>query len=215
MLNKGLTFSPTNSIDPFDLKVDDYKFFRHLHLKHFFSTRSSVLSSHAVSREATPYKKKSLFLPSSNLSPTTLTYSKLVEKDLAEICQTSHAEKWNMNESELKALNNLESRIAIIIRPGGSVVVMAFEQYNSRIRSQPSEAECYTPLKSNPTDEFKNQIDEYIESAFTRGCITEKEKNFLLVECPKCPVFCGLPKVLKSTTNPPLLPYCGKYWQFH
>lgn len=57
---------------------------------------------------------------------------------------------------------------------------------------------------SNPTDNFKNQIYEYIDSAFKRGLITEKDKDFLLVDCPTCPVFYSLPKVHKSTVNPPL-----------
>lgn len=37
VLSKGLSFSPTNRIDPFKLKVDAFKFFRQLHLKQFFS----------------------------------------------------------------------------------------------------------------------------------------------------------------------------------
>lgn len=80
-----------------------------MHLKHLFSTRSSVLSSYVadtnINREATPFKKKSSF--SSNLNPTILTYRKLVEKDLAEINQISHDVKRNVNESELKAPSNL------------------------------------------------------------------------------------------------------------
>lgn len=59
---------------------------------------------------------------------------------------------------------------------------------------------------SNPADNFKNQITEYIDAALKRGWITKKEKDFLLLKYPLCPVFYGLPKVLKSTINPTLRP---------
>lgn len=160
-------------------------------------------------REHTPFKKKSSFLPTSNLNPTILTYSKLVEKDLSDLFQTPQVVHKNLKKAEIEALKNLESRKDIIIRPadkGGSVVVMGFEQYNSGILSQLSVKDCYTPLKSNPTEEFKSQIGDYIRSAHHRGWITEKERDFMLVEHPICPVFYGLPKIHKSVTDPPLRP---------
>ncbi len=45
VLSKGLSFCPTNAVDPFKLKVDTFKFFRSLQLKQFFSPRRNVLSN--------------------------------------------------------------------------------------------------------------------------------------------------------------------------
>lgn len=160
-------------------------------------------------REETPFKRKSSFLPSANLNSTILTYSKLVEKDLSELVQTSHPVRYNLSKAEKTALKNLESRKDIIILPadkGGAVVVMGFQQYNQNILSQLSAREYYTPLKSNPTETFKCQIHEHILLAHERNWITQKERDFLLVEHPVCPVFYGLPKVHKCAINPPLRP---------
>lgn len=83
---------------------------------------------------------------------------------------------------------------------------MSFEQYDKGIRSQLNDTQCYIPLKSNPTEQIKTEIDSYIESAFTKEWITEKEKLFLITKHPICPVFYGLPKIHKSVEDPPLRP---------
>ncbi len=152
ILSKGLSFCPTNTVDPFKLKVDTFKFFRALQLKHFFTPRSSVLTHHDVvlrnstaedtdppNREVTPFRKKSSFIPHSNLNPSIIAYSNLVEIDISNICKTVQNKKCNLSHAELKCLNDLEKRKDIIIRSadkGGSVVIMSHDQYDSGIKSQ-------------------------------------------------------------------------------
>lgn len=222
MLRKGLSFAPSNHIDPFSLKVDSFKFYRQLHLKHFFSKPNVLSDSNVVqrnhdsitttnSREVTPFKKKSRFLPSSNLNPTIVTFSQLVDQDLAKLgasCPINNKNK-NMTKKELDALRSLESRQDIVIRPadkGGAVVVMSFDNYNCGILKLLHDVQCYKPLISNPTSDIKSMIDGYINESHTKGWITDKEKSFLLSDHPRCPVFYGLPKIHKRLIDPPLRP---------
>ncbi len=215
VLSKGLSFCPTNNVDPFKLKVDTFKFFRSLQLKHFFSHRHSALNNGDViltnssteqtqlpMREITTFKKKSTFVPHSNLNPSIITYSNLVEKDLSLICKKAlhdnKNKKLNLSNAELKCLNELEQKKDIVIRSadkGGSIVVMSFDQYNKSILSQLTDNNCYTPLSRNPAEEYKTEINMILEAGLSRGWITKQEKEFLSVLHPICPIFYGLPKI--------------------
>ncbi|KAL7394758.1 hypothetical protein ABVT39_003564 [Epinephelus coioides] len=95
-------------------------------------------------REAATFKKKSCFVPHSNLNPSMITYSNLVENDLSQICKKAD-HKMNLSNVELKCLNELEQRKDIVIRSsdkGGSTVVMSFDQYNNSIMSQLTDKSC-------------------------------------------------------------------------
>ncbi len=154
---------------------------------------SEILLTDANLRVPTPFQKKSSFLPSSNLNPTIVTHSRAVEHELAKMCQNVSPLKSNLSKAELKALNDLEKRNEIVVKPadkGGSVVIMNFQQYDTNIKSQLSDANCYSLLNSDPTDTIKNEIDDFIDTAF-RGSITEQEKDFLITKSPICPVFYG------------------------
>ncbi len=81
---------------------------------------------------------------------------------------------------------------------------MSFEQYDNSIKSQLTDEDCYTPPTHNPMTEYKAAIDQVLESGFSRGWITDKEKEFLSVKHPICAMFYGLPKIHESLNNPPL-----------
>lgn len=72
--------------------------------------------------------------------------------------------------------------------------------------SQLNDKDCYTTLSRNPLEPYKTEIDQVLEKALQRGWITVKEKYFLTVKHPICPVFYGLPKIHKSLIDPPLRP---------
>lgn len=161
------------------------------------------------SREETPFKKKSRFLPSSNLNPTILTFSQLVEKDLAELNRASAPRTKNMTKLEINALRELESRRDILIRPadkGGAVVVMSTVNYECSILKLLDDEKQYKHLPSNPMCEIKKMIDDFIDNSSKKGWITEKERAFLMKDYPICPVFYGLPKIHKRLIDPPLRP---------
>lgn len=219
VLSKGLSFSPNNSINPFQLKVDTFKLSRQMHLKHFFSAQTNVLSNGntirrnsgnvEVTREYTAFKKKSVFLPASNLNPSICTYSRLVENDLSKLCSKRFQYRDNLSAAERIALKELQINSNLVIRnadKGGAVVVQSFEQYDKGIKNQLMNRDFYVPLRSNPTERIKLEIDATITLALDSGWITEKEKEFLITKHPVCPVLYGLPKIHKSLVDPPLRP---------
>lgn len=215
VLSNGLSFCPTNTVNPFKLKVDSFKFIRSLHLKHFFSLKpnaNTVMRNSepaSIPREATPFKPKSNFIPHSNQNPSIVTYKNLIENDFSKICNKVQRKRGNLSTMETKCLNQLEKRDDIVIRPadkGGSVVILSKEQYNRGIMSQLNEKTHYTLLSKNPLEQYKQTIDQLVTTAHSRGWITERERDFLTVKHPICPVFYGLPKIHKGLDNPPLRP---------
>ena len=46
VLNKGLSFVPTNSVNEFDVEVDMFKFFRNVKLREFFDKSDTTDLSH-------------------------------------------------------------------------------------------------------------------------------------------------------------------------
>ena len=89
---------------------------------------------------------------------------------------------------------------------GGSIVVMSSEQYDRGIKSHLCNDTFYSPLSSDPTVKLKSEIDTFIDSSLQKGWITEQEKYFLTTKHPICPAFYGLPKIHKTTVDPPLRP---------
>lgn len=86
----------------------------------------------------------------------------------------------------------------IIIHPAdkvGSIVVMSVEHYDNSISSQLKDQACYDPLTRNPLEQFKEEIDQVLETSLSREWITQSEKDFLTVQHPNCPMFYGLPKI--------------------
>ena len=172
-------------------------------------SRNYDSSTSETPREVTPFKKKSRFLPSSNLNATIVTFSQLVEQDMAKISALCPSKNKNLTKSELDALRSLESRQDIIIRPadkGGAIVVMGLKNYDCGIFKLLNDEKHYQPLLCNPTSSTKNMIDEFIDISHKKGWIIDKEKAFLLSDHPRCPVFYGLPKIHKRLDDPPLRP---------
>ena len=107
VLSRGLSFAPTKRVNAFKLKVDSYKFFRQLHLKHFFHSKSDVATG-GTTEPLSKFKKKSTFMPPGAPNPTLATFSKLVEKDIEEVVKCKNRQKnYNISVLERKALNEL------------------------------------------------------------------------------------------------------------
>ena len=195
VLDKGLSYCPTNYPDSFKIKVDCYKFLRLLHLKNHFANPIAPNTGAvptvnvfindvdtSVNREETPFKRKSHFVPFSNLNPAIVTFGQLIDNDISRMLDKRVHVKTNLSDIERKAIQSLEKRRNLVLRgsdKGGSLVAMSYEQYDRGIKALLNDTECYVRLDSNPMDS-KADIDAYIVSAFDKGWITEQEKSFLI-----------------------------------
>lgn len=111
ILNKGLSFVQTPVPDPFQIKVELFKFFRNIKLKYFFHKERTSLPLNVVSSECKPsLKRKSTFCPQIT-SAYVNTFCKVVERDVETCCLTPSSNvRNNISRGEKEALFEQEPR---------------------------------------------------------------------------------------------------------
>ncbi|OCT70591.1 hypothetical protein XELAEV_18037515mg [Xenopus laevis] len=94
VLEKGLTFAPTNKIDTFGMFIDTEKCIRKLMLKKAFSKNNHIERNYETksTKENSNYthamlKTKSEYIPTQEKGSYIKTYKELVKKDLAQLIE--------------------------------------------------------------------------------------------------------------------------------
>lgn len=199
LLQKGLSFVPKSNLNVFGLKVDLFKCFRQIKLRHFFSkmdTRPNI----------TPFRPKSSFCPMS-LNPSINTFCRIVENDIMQISTANpHVTSPNLTKEEKIALTELMNDKTIVIKSsdkGGGICIQDSDKYRQEILSQLSDPRVYRKLTSDPTVTFQKKLSLYLQEAKLKNWLSESDCDFLYCKFPICPVFYTLPKIHKSLTNPP------------
>lgn len=203
VLSKGLSFVPTCTDKPFDTKVDLFKFFRKIKLKHVFS-QNTVSGQETHQRTGTHFKPKSKFCPIVNNSSIN-TYCRLVEQEAMSVYtrQTNHIQK-NLTRTEEQALNELMKDSSLVIKPadkGGAVVVLDYEKYKEEIQRQLSNERFYRKLSVDPTQVFQRDICSSLEQALLNHLISKPEYEYLCCKCAIRPCLYILPKLHKPKTQ--------------
>ena len=209
VLSKGLTFSPTNAPNDFDLKVDLFRFYRNLHLKAWYKMTpplGSASSSSESCSSATSFKPKSYFCPIVQ-NATLNTFEKKVNYEVEKLfSQRRNRHRQNLSKAEQGALKELSVNENIVIKradKGGAVVVWGFDQYTKEAYRQLGDASFYLPLTSNPMADLTKELEDMLSKANTDDLISEQEFKFLYNPNPRMASFYLLPKVHKNLTNPP------------
>ncbi|XP_068113208.1 uncharacterized protein [Hyperolius riggenbachi] len=232
LLRRGLTFSPTNRFDTFEIIKDLYFFCRRLMLKKIYHTSDDLVppsldalgldeqdknifsdlislleeQNTQVGVSQSPFRPASKFLPSFNTCPQVQVFFDVVSSEVQQIANTNEREFDNLTRQERKALGDLSRRTDIIIREadkGGNVVIWPREQYEREVYRQLNNTDFYRKLSGNPTECFQRELRLLLEEGLSEQFITNKEFKYLWVETPITPTFYILPKVHKDKSNPP------------
>lgn len=199
LLSKGLSFVPKKSTNVFGLKVDLFKCFRQIKLKHFFSHQN------VTSQPPSTFRPKSRFCP--NVSNSSInTFCRLVEQDILQTSNQYHRVSQNLSKEESLALTELMNSKEVVFKPadkGGAICVQDSVKYKAEILSQLGNERFYKKLTSDPTNSFQNIVLSHLEEAKLKGWISKPEFDFLYNQHPIRPVFYTLPKLHKSLVNPP------------
>ncbi|CAH2299350.1 Hypothetical predicted protein, partial [Pelobates cultripes] len=102
--------------------------------------------------------------------------------------------------------NDLRDDANIVIRPadkGGGVVIQSYQQYKCEIMRQLNDTSTYRKLTYDPVLAFQNKIQQLIDMGLQAGYIDSNTAKYLLVIHPIHPVLYTLPKIHKSSHNPP------------
>lgn len=205
LLNKGLNFVPTNSLDQFEFVKDFNKLCRKIRSKIFFAEKG-------YQRKPTPQssmklKTTSTFDPPIN-NNTVETFKQLVTQEVTKKWNalSESKQKSNVTRKEKIALQQLREDESIILKKadkGGAIVLMDTTQYMEEALKQLSDVAVYQHLKKDPTVQYKKEVDDIIEEAFMLGHISLETKKALVNDHPRVPILYLVPKVHKDLKAPP------------
>lgn len=203
VLSKGLTYSPVNTANEFQTKVDLFKFHRNLQLKVWYHT--STAEARTYEEKKTIFKPKSTFIPCVS-NPTLNSFYKKVSYEMDNIFASKKKKHFNLSKDEINALDWLSTNDNLIIKradKGGAVVVWGRDDYIKEALRQLQNCEYYQPLKFDPAEKIKTELMEILTFAKTEEWITQNEFEFLWSKEPRIPTFYMLPKIHKNLENPP------------
>ncbi|XP_077119074.1 uncharacterized protein LOC143775113 [Ranitomeya variabilis] len=234
VLSKGLSFSPTNPLNKFELTKDLYLFCRQLTFKLLYHKPSVIdtlldedrqtfrdLLELLEENERGPGESKrftgripSQATPSFSLFPVVQIFFDTVSKDICNLRLRSGGLS-NLTREERCCLQHLRKQDSFVIKEadkGGNVVIWPKELYVFEAKRQLSNISHYQVLPSDPTDIFKGQLDRLVRTAFDMGIINKKERGFLQLICPEYLLStCFLRCISASTTPQPLVYSLGSY----
>ncbi|CAH2275915.1 Hypothetical predicted protein, partial [Pelobates cultripes] len=137
---------------------------------------------------------------------TIKTYVQTIHKDALKIIKTPPKHRPNLTLDEKAALQDLRDDANIVIHPadkGRGVVIQSYQQYKCEIMRQLNDTSTYRKLTYDPVLAFQNKIQQLIDMGLQAGYIDSNTAKYLLVIHPIHPVLYTLPKIHKSSHNPP------------
>lgn len=206
VLNKGLNYVTTNSMDSFEFKKDFHKFCRKLRMKVFFA-ENKLGKKPEQQTLPSKLKPKSTFDPEIKCN-TLETFSQIVLQQVTKQWDNKEYKKTKMNitrreQAALKEIKEDNSLIAKKADKGGATVIMDRKAYLDEAHAQLSDTTVYLPLNEDPTVMFKRQIDTVLEEALNDNIITSDILNALKNEQPRTPIMYFVPKIHKDMERPP------------
>ena len=206
ILNKGLKFCPTPGEPQMgDLRKDLDKYHRSLRTHCFFSKKEE--SKH-VGPSTGPYsdtsalklKSKSKWSPP--MGPTNLeTVISINELGLSDL-EIPRINGRNITPSQKSSISELLSNKSIVIKPadkGGATVIQNRSDYILEGERQLKDENFYKLTDCDLTAKHNSMVTVQLEAMRLRGEITQKVKDFLLIDEPRTPELYLLQKIHKET----------------
>ena len=214
VLSRGLNFCPTaGEPNPGDLRSDLDSLHRRLRLRYHFQDDESDSDDYLLNSDnihsTEPFASRKFKVPSMFNPPGAQALEAMVLANEHELNQRpcfKRAPKENLSLDERKAIVSLKTNSDIIIKPadkGSAVVVMDRCDYLKEGYKQLSNPKFYKKLDSNPTDNYRREINSFIDTMYAKGEIDGPVYNYLYNHECRTPVFYLLPKIHKGVTPPP------------
>ncbi|XP_073415667.1 uncharacterized protein [Dendrobates tinctorius] len=205
LLTKGLSFSPKNCLDKFELTKDLYLFCRQLTFKMLYHQPSLIdelpdqdrqvfrdlldllrENESDQSRRRFNGRLPSQATPKFSLFPVIQIFFDKTCRDIRGMKLDKHCQN-NLSQDERLALNKLKSNDLFEIKEAdksGNIVLWPQTMYCLEARLQLDNVQHYQLLPSDPTTIFKGQLDRLLLRAHSCGIINKKELDFLSTSYP-------------------------------
>ena len=211
LLAKGLNFCPTPSPpNPGDLRTDLDSLHRRLRLHSFFNKDDDDPSPPVINGnfnstsefEHPKFKLPSTFNP---IGPPNLeTFITLNEFDFNNRPIFGHSGYSNLNKGEQIALKQLMNRKDLIFKnadKGRALIVQSREQYLAQGYELLNDKKFYQKLDHNPTMEYMEEINSFLNTMHTNGEISSDVYEFLFNKECRTSILYYLPKIHKRQGN--------------
>ncbi len=217
LLSKGLNFIPTPRRDHPSKILQDYLLFdRRLRIHYAYfkdndpdQTPSSSQPTPSTSQfRSNPLKPSTGWTPQPGADMYLDSYRHLTQESLLkELQKESKITKYNLTLKERRAIKELNSNDAIVIRPadkGGAIVILNKTDYLAEGERQLNDPikKFYKPLDADPTKEYSEKIKKKLNEAVRLGNCDEETKKSLMVKHPRISNFYMLPKIHKEERPP-------------
>ncbi|XP_073417913.1 uncharacterized protein [Dendrobates tinctorius] len=211
LLSKGLSFCPSNKSSGFELFLDAQKFIRKLTLLRHFELKKvhsnpDTSNTTVVSSFHLDVRGKSSFYPLESRGHHVETFSDLLLDRLNTLPTQNIPVKRNLSSIERVALERLEKNTNLVIKSadkGGGIVIQDKTDYVNEAFRILSDKNFYLPIPQNPIPQATVIYNDFIKKAHDSGVLNDHERKFLTVKNPSTPFLYHLPKIHKSTINPP------------
>lgn len=156
---------------------------------------------------ASPFKPASTFLPQ---MPTDYicTFAEAVTKELTKLRAKGSigTRKQNLSQQERMALKNLRMDTNIVVKPsdkGGNVVLQTYESYYRKALRQLSDVVLHAKCTREEYMASVTRCHEVLKNWYEHGMLESEEFLYLICLNPITPSFYHIPKLHKSSVNPP------------
>ncbi|CAJ0941415.1 unnamed protein product [Ranitomeya imitator] len=227
VLEKGLTFSPSCSLDPFLATKDVHLFARKVLLKKFHHKNTLSDNSNTegeqealealislmeqneniseVSNFPSDLFQKPKKFPPLNVCPAVEFFTKMVSRDIEKLAANKY-KKFNLTYDQQKALGEMQKWDDVVFKAadkGGNLVIWPSEQYEIQAYKLLNDTNCYRRLPSNPLLVYKAELITILEEAVYEGILPKRVLETVSNLESKLPTFYIIPKIHKDPINPP------------
>ncbi|XP_033095942.1 uncharacterized protein LOC117100386, partial [Anneissia japonica] len=159
ILNKGLSYCPSQKPDPVNLCSDFHMFTRRIQLKEFFQDKQ-LAANHTLQRQNNLVKE---FNPPTGRNQFIDAYINSATSHLNSFLNEVQCKKLqdNMTKEERKAISTLKANDDIVIRQadkGGATTIMSQTSYIEEANEQLSNTTFYKKLDKDHTVDFKREL---------------------------------------------------------
>ena len=161
LLEKGISFCPTNKLDLVELYHDINEYTRLLRNKEFFSENSSSRSTRSINLLKTASNWTAPPGRNDNLD----SYIHKIEKELDVLVHDLNSSKVklhdNLSSNQRRAQYDLKRNNDIVIKPadkGGSIVIMNKDNYMQETCSQLYDGRIYQKINNDPTPTLSKKL---------------------------------------------------------
>ena len=201
LLSKGLTFIDTPPPpDPGILAEDLSKF--HLSIRRKLALETAA-GTFKPAFSSSKFKNPSNWNPQ---GPAILEHMCLLNQTELEQSDLTPTYQRNITKAESEAKTSLKNNSTIVIKKadkGSAVVVQNRCDYISEGLRQLNDPSFYQEKQINLTAAHNDKVRTKVTEMLTRGEISQKTADYLVLQCPRTAKFYLLPKIHTNKTPPP------------